>query len=122
MINLCKAKYFASFDLLNGYHQIPVSPKDRAKTAFVTHKGLYVFNRMPFGLTNAPATFQRLMDRLFHDHIGKDTLVYLDDLLMFAQTEAELLQSIDRNLQILEKLVSNVSLVSVSCSVKQFPI
>ena len=58
---------------------------------------------MPFGLRNALATFQRLMDRHFHDHIGKDTLVYLDDLLMLAQTEAELLQSIDRNLQILLK-------------------
>ena len=52
---------FVALDLLMGYHQIPVREEDRPKTAFITHKGLYVFNVMPFGLCNAPATFQRLM-------------------------------------------------------------
>ena len=87
LINLRGKKFFASVDLLSGYMQLGVAPADRKKTAFVTHRGLYVFNRMPFGLCNAPASFQRLMDTLFEGHLGIDTLVYLDDLLMFAETE-----------------------------------
>ena len=101
IVNLHDDKFFASLDLLIGYHQIPVAAADKTKTAFVTHKGLFVFNRMPFGLTNAPATFQRLMDRLFGEFIGKDTLVYLDDLLMFAETREGLLHALHRNLRIL---------------------
>ena len=50
---LAKAKYFASLDLLIGYHQVEVSEQDRFKTAFLMHRGLYVYNVMPFGLCNA---------------------------------------------------------------------
>ena len=71
IVGLCKAKYFGSLHLLMGYHQISVKEADRPKAAFVTHKGLFMFNRMPFGLCNAPATFYRLTDSLFETKIGK---------------------------------------------------
>ena len=93
------AKYFASLDLLMGYHQIPIKESDRPKTAFITHRGLFQFKRMPFGLCNAPATFQRLMDELFSTEIGKILLVYLDDLLIFAKTEEELLIGLEKTLK-----------------------
>ena len=82
---------FVALDLLIGYHQIPVREEDRPKTAFITHKGLYVFNMWPFGLCNAPATFQRLMDGIFRAHIGKDLAAYLDDLLKYALRHMEML-------------------------------
>lgn len=56
---LSRAKCFASLDLLMGYHQVLVKPADRFNTAFITHKGLFMYNVMPFSLCNAPATFQR---------------------------------------------------------------
>ena len=43
------------------------------------------------------------MDTLFEGHLGIDTLVYLDDLLMFAEREEELLRILNRNLQILAR-------------------
>ncbi len=45
------AKYFCSIDLASGYWQIKVANKDREKTAFGSHLGLYKFHCMPFGLT-----------------------------------------------------------------------
>ena len=41
--SLHNAFCFVALDLLMGYHQIPVREEDRPKTAFIRHKGLYVF-------------------------------------------------------------------------------
>ena len=96
--SLHKAYCFLALDLLIGYHQMHVREEDRPKTAFFTHKGLYVFTVIPFGLCNARATFQRLMDCIFRDQIGKDLAAYVDDLLMYELRHAEILTILDRTL------------------------
>ena len=51
---------------------------------------------MPFGLTNAPATFQRLMDKIFKDDLFLDLLAFLDDFLMYGKTLDGILTSFDK--------------------------
>ena len=58
---LGKCKYFTSLELKSGYWQVAMNKKDKEKTAFAFHRGLFEFNVMPFGLSNAPAVFQELM-------------------------------------------------------------
>ena len=78
------AKYFSTFDLASGFHQIEMDPKDKHKTAFSTGNGHYHYIRMPFGLKNAPATFQRLMNLVLMGLQDSELLVYLDDVIIFA--------------------------------------
>ena len=40
---------------------------------------------MPFGLTNTPATFQRLMNKVFAGNLDKFIAVYLDDIWIFSK-------------------------------------
>ena len=44
---------------------------------------------MPFGLYNAPATFQAMMDDLFPDMLGEGLVIYLDDILIYAENMAK---------------------------------
>ena len=80
------ACYFSHFDLVKGYWQFEVEEEDREKTAFSTTDGHFQFKKMSFGLTNAPATFQRAMDVILKGLTWTDLLVYLDDIVIFADS------------------------------------
>ena len=64
------------------YNQIRMDENDQEKTSFITSRGLFCYKVMPFGLKNARATYQKLMNRMFHDQIGRNVEVYVDDMLV----------------------------------------
>nr|CAD1838500.1 unnamed protein product [Ananas comosus var. bracteatus] len=86
---LGKARYFSKLDLRSGYWQVRIAEGDEAKTTCVTRYGAFEFLVMPFGLTNAPATFCTLMNNLFHDHLDKFVVIYLDDIVVYSKTLEE---------------------------------
>lgn len=47
---------------------------------------------MPFGLTNTPATFQRLMECKLAGLTPSESLIYLDDIVVFSATFDDHLQ------------------------------
>jgi len=98
------AKYFATIDLLSGYWQIGMTPRTQERSAFCTRRGLYHFKRMPFGLSNAPATFCRLMHRVLRDHLWRICLCYLDDVIVYATSQRELLERLHTILSCLNKV------------------
>ena len=51
---------------------------------------------MPFGLCGPPATFCRLMSIVLRDYIGVICLCYLDDVIVYAKTQRELLDRLDQ--------------------------
>ena len=79
------ADTFSGIDLLSGCHQVRVHESDIPKTAFRTSEGLYEWVVMSFGLSNAPGIFQRVMNDVFGDCLGKFLIAYLDDLLTYSK-------------------------------------
>ena len=74
-------------DVFSRYNQIVMDEDDQEKTSFITSKGLFCYRVMPFGLKNAGATYQRLMNKMFHNQIGRNVEVYIDDILVKTKDE-----------------------------------
>ncbi|MCO5579632.1 hypothetical protein L7F22_033489 [Adiantum nelumboides] len=83
--NLQGSTYFSRIDLKSGYHQIQIVPEDIHKTTFRT---TYEFLVMPFGLTNAPATFNRMMERIFRVHRAYKGVLF-DDIIVYSKSLEE---------------------------------
>jgi hypothetical protein len=83
------ASMFSKIDLRLGYHQLRIQPSDIPKTTFITKYGLYELTVMSFGLTNAPAFFMNLMNSVFMDYLNKFVVVFIDDILIYSQSEEE---------------------------------
>jgi hypothetical protein len=84
------AKYFTKLDVRWGFQNVRMKEGDEWKAAFRTNRGLFEPLVMFFGLTNSPATFQTMMNDIFHELIMEGVVVvYLDDILIYTETIEE---------------------------------
>ena len=95
---------YSFLDAAQGYHQIPMFEDDKIKTSFVTDRGTYCYEVMPFGLQNAGATYQRLVNKMFHQLIQDGTMVvYVDDLIVKSQAEDDHPQDLEKVFEVLNR-------------------
>ena len=78
------ATMFSTLDLNSAFFQIGLDPESKKKSAFVTHEGVFEFNRMSFGLRNASFSFQLLMSQVLKGLNWKFVLCYIDDILVYS--------------------------------------
>ena len=83
------APVYFKIDLCTGYHQVRVRETNIPKTAFKTRYGNFEFTVMPFGLTNVPASFMDLIHRVFQPYLDQFAVVFVDDILIYSQSEEE---------------------------------
>ena len=83
-----------------GYNQIFMA-EDIHKTAFrcPRHLGLFEWVVMTFRLKNAGATYQRAMNYIFHELIGKIVEIYVDDVVVKSKVYQEHLADLRRALE-----------------------
>ncbi|KAH9255968.1 hypothetical protein BASA81_006008 [Batrachochytrium salamandrivorans] len=99
---LSTGKIFTTLDLRGAYNLLRIKEGDESKTSFITKYGQFEFLVMPFGLANAPAQFQRMMNSLFRDVIGKHVLVYLDDIVIYSDNMSDHIAQVQNVLRVLQ--------------------
>ena len=98
------AKWYSVLDLSSGYFQVEMDQDDKEKTAFTTTRGLFHFNVMAMGLCNGVATFQRLMEYVLFGLNWQTCLIYIDDIIIFADSFESHLSRLS---EVLDKIASH---------------
>lgn len=94
-IGRARPKIYGLMDLTKGYHQAPLTIAAQILTQFITLFGIYCWLRVPMGVKQAPGYFQQTMATIVL--IGLLYFiceVYLDDILVYAQTNVEFINNL----------------------------
>jgi hypothetical protein len=83
------ANIFSKIDLTLEYHQVRIKEEDISRTSFKTRSGPYEFTMVPFGLSNVLVVFMCLMNGVFREYLDKFVIVFLDDILVYFNSEEE---------------------------------
>ena len=90
-------------DAYSRYNQIPMYVHDEEHISFIIEHGLYCYKVMPFGLKNSSATYQRLLNMMFKDLIGKTIEVYVDNMLVKFRVTGDHIRHLGQMFDILRK-------------------
>ena len=100
-----KSRFFGKLDMTTGYYQAPLDLTSQKYTAFQTHMGVYHWNRVPMGLKGAPSYFQGVMaNEVLRRLMYNSCELYLDDILIFGDTEEEFCSRLE---QVLKRLLDH---------------
>lgn len=108
---LVGAKVFSKLDIKSAFHHLLLDEESRELTTFHTDSGMLRFTRLVFGVNCAPEIFQRMMDTKLAGIPG--VIVYIDDILIFAESLDELKARTARVLSVLSK--NNLTLNEDKC-------
>ncbi len=113
--------WFCSLDLKDAYFHIQIAPHHRRFLRFAFEGVAYQYAVLPFGLSLAPRTFTNCMDAALSTlrQMGIRILNYLDDWLILAQSEVELLSHRTLILSHLERLELRVNFAKSALSPSQ---
>ena len=92
MVDLLSARCFGKLDLLQGYWQMPLADEAQEIFTITTPFGMFTPKRVPQGVLNATSYFQGVMMDLLE---GLKCKIWVDDVFFFADTEDELLDTLD---------------------------
>lgn len=90
--DLSKAKFYSKLDLVGAYQLLRMAEGYEHLTAFRTQYGMYESLVVRDGLRNAPSVFQHFLNDVFKEVLGRGVAIYIDDILVYANTIDELRQ------------------------------
>ncbi|KAM1267654.1 hypothetical protein COP2_000036 [Malus domestica] len=106
---LAGCELLSFMDAYSGYNQILMNPLYQEHTTFTTDRRLYCYKVMPFGLKNAGATYQRLVNSMFPEQIGKSIEVYVDDMLVKSKHADQHTTNLSETFTILKRFISEAT-------------
>ncbi len=77
-------RHFGKFDCLKGFWQLPLDEDSQEPLSYMTDEESFTPLRVPQGSCDAAVYFQLTMEECFRKLLYKYLLVWIDDLLLYA--------------------------------------
>lgn len=106
------SEHFASLDFCAAYWQLPLHPDSLNACGVIAPQGCFSSTRVLHGLKNATAHFQETIPALF-SCVGKRIKSWLDDFTLHSKTEDDLLDSLEKFVEVCDKY--NLKLSARKC-------
>ncbi|KAL1447357.1 hypothetical protein WDU94_015595, partial [Cyamophila willieti] len=107
---LANSSYYITADLKSGFLQLPLDKESQMVLSAVTQDCSFAYNTLPFGVNCAPNLFQKTMREVFQDIKPEDLLIFMDDLVIHAQTIDELLKKFENVMKRMEEVNLKINL------------
>jgi len=84
-------KHYGLFDFIRSFWQLAVEAESREMLSYMTDEGVFTPNRVMQGSCDSALHFQASMENCFAELLNDFLLIWIDDLLLFADTIKEYL-------------------------------
>ena len=86
---LVSRKIYTRLDIQSAYNLIHIKKEDEWKTVFRTCYSHFEYLVILFGLANTPVIFQSYINQTLYNFLDKFCIVYLDNILIYSEVEAD---------------------------------
>jgi hypothetical protein len=107
---IAKHSHYAKIDLYNGFYNFDVDPSAQWLTSTVAPGHALTWRKIPQGLAPVPSWFQWAMQTVLGDYVGTICFVYIDDLIIMADSPDELRANIRKILARLDHFNLRISI------------
>ena len=87
LAKLGNGSVFTVLDANSGFYQIPLSPKAKSLTTFLSPFGRFAFNRLPFGLSSSPELYSKIVSQVLDGLEG--VVCHMDDVCVWGKSPEE---------------------------------
>ena len=103
---LRREDFMAKVDLKDAFFMVPIAPQFRHLLLFKLKEKIYQFNCLPFGLCTAPRVFTKILKPAMEmlRSLSIRLVVYMDDMLLMAESRQKLTEHVQLTLFLLENL------------------
>ena len=96
LVKLYAARIYSKFNIIAAFNEIRIQRDYEYKTAFLTRYELFEYIVISFRLYNALVTFQAFINEVLRKYLNVFYTAYLNNILVYSNTEKEYIIYIDK--------------------------
>jgi len=103
ILSRLNGKYYGTLDIRKAFWQAELPPESTQYTSFICDWGQFEYTCLPFGIATASSIFQSILNEILQPLLNKGVLVYIDDIILYADEISEFIRITKAALELIQK-------------------